>query len=268
MSAPLPARPLVAVDIGNTRIKFGRFEGAWLAQELPAPGSVLSLAPDDLEPLADWLSEGIGPFDWFVSSVNRTGATRLHDWLRERRSDETVRVLTAADLPLTVALPSPEKVGNDRLASAVAANRLRKTDRGALVVDLGTALTVNVISPAGEFLGGAILPGLGTSAVALHEMTDLLPLVDVLSIKSPPAALGTNTQEAMLSGLYWGAVGAVRELKRVLSSAQQAPLDLFITGGYAEVIMAGLGEEARHVPHLTLSGIALSAAAMAARPAA
>jgi type III pantothenate kinase len=254
-------RTIVAVDIGNTRIKLGRFTGPIPAgRDLPEPASVHSTAPDDLFPLAKWLEDEKQPCDWYVSSVNRTGTTRLTEWRAAHRPSDSWKMLSAADLPLQVGLPHPEKVGNDRLAAAVAANHLRTAGRAALVVDLGTALTVNLISPEGVFLGGAILPGLGTSAVALHEMTDLLPLVNVHGLKAPPEALGSSTSEAMLSGLYWGAVGAIRALGRELGKRFPEPPEMFVTGGFAEPVLSGLDADAHHLPHLTLAGIALAAA--------
>ena len=96
--------------------------------------------------------------------------------------------------------------GIDRLVDAVAANRLRKSHRPAAIVDVGTAITVDLVAADGAFLGGSILPGIALSARALHEFTDLLPLVDVGELVEPPPALGTDTEAAMRSGLFWGAM--------------------------------------------------------------
>ena len=97
-------------------------------------------------------------------------------------------------------------VGIDRLVDAVAVNRLREPGRAAVIVDVGTAITVDLVAADGAFLGGSILPGLAMSARAMHEFTDLLPLVDVSELSEPPPALGTATEEAMRSGLFWGTV--------------------------------------------------------------
>jgi type III pantothenate kinase len=253
--------PLVAVDIGNTRWKFGLFQRPFaVAGILPGPVATLSLVSDEIHRLEPWLAQHSldQEPEWRISSVNRTGQARLHDWLRQSGRDGRSRMLTAADMPIKVALERPEGVGLDRLADAVAANCLRDANRGAIVVDLGSAITVNLIRPTGEFAGGAILPGLGLAAVALHEMTDQLPLVDVHHFQQPPAALGTATIPAMQSGLYWGAVGAIRELVAQLSRELDESPDLFLTGGYADSVTGQLGERARHVPHLTLAGIALA----------
>jgi type III pantothenate kinase len=136
---------------------------------------------------------------------------------------------------------------------------LRTEGRAAIVVDLGSAITVDLLSPEGEFLGGAIMPGIGTAARALYERTDLLPLSPLVELEQPPAPLGRSTDEALRSGLYWGAVGGIRELIERLSQAQ-GPVEVFLTGGAAPAVaelLASEGRQVRFVPHLTLAGIAL-----------
>src|SRR5690606_5988205 len=158
--------------------------------------------------------------------------------------------------------PEPQRVGLDRLVNAVAANHLRSSQRSAIVIDVGSAITVDLIRADGVFVGGAILPGIGMAARALHEFTDLLPLSEMTELREAPEALGKNTTAALKSGLFWGAVGAMRELIARLATHAQQP-EVFLTGGAAPGVaryLAGPGEEPpRHVPHLTLAGIALSA---------
>ena len=81
-----------------------------------------------------------------------------------------------------------------------------------MIVDVGTAITVDLVSADGAFLGGSILPGIQMAARALHHFTDLLPLVNVSDLSTPPPPLGTSTESAMQAGLFWGAVGAIRQL--------------------------------------------------------
>ena len=165
-------------------------------------------------------------------------------------------LLTSGDLPLTVKLPRPDMVGVDRLLDGLAANRLRTPGRPAVVVDVGLAITVDLLDADGAFLGGAILPGIAMSARALHEFTDLLPQIDMAELAEPPPALGTATVAAMRSGLFWGAVGAVRQLVEQLTGNSDA--EVFLTGGAGPVVAQLMGTAARYVPHLTLAGIALA----------
>jgi len=253
--------PLIAVDIGNARTKLGRFDRP-AGGGLPEP--VVTFTFDDRQPqwdrLAEWL-EGIPPrgLPWWIGSVNRPATTQLLDWLRAQRPDDPPTLLAADDLPITTALQRPDMVGIDRLLSAVAANRLRRRDRPAVVADLGSAITVDLVSANGVFQGGAILPGIAMSARAMHEFTDLLPLVEMSDLHEAPPALGTSTVAAMQSGLFWLAVGAIRELIGQFCRQSDAEPEVFLTGGAGPSVAALIGRHARYVPHLTLAGIALAA---------
>lgn len=267
--------PLIAVDVGNARTKLGWFRDAG-DDGLPEPTAMLRIdnAADGFDCLGPWLaSVDAKAASWSIGSVNRPVATRLVDWLREHRPDDSVTLLSAVDLPLRVALARPDMVGVDRLLDAVAANRLRASGRPAAVVDVGTAITVDLLAADGTFRGGAILPGIAMSARALHEFTDLLPLVDTTDLAAAPPPVGTSTDEAMQSGLFWGAVGAIRELVRQMTATLPSPPDardhaaepeIFLTGGAGPAVARLLGPTARHVPHLTLAGIALSAQSLKA----
>jgi type III pantothenate kinase len=275
-----PAANVVAVDVGNNRTKFGLFSAESLRRvgprDLPEPASTFHVSgPDaDLRSLGEWLAAKdrrecscsssdrqeclSSSIAWWIGSVNRSSATRLIDWLRRQRPQDSITLLAAGDLPLQVALERPDMVGIDRLLDAVAANRLRRPGHAAVVVDVGTAITVDLVSPDGVFLGGSILPGIAMSARALHEFTDMLPLLEVSELTGPPPALGTSTIGAMQSGLFWGAVGAIRQLVGELTNSLPGEPDVFLTGGAGPAVAGLLGRFARHVPHLTLAGIVLA----------
>ncbi len=251
------AMPLVTVDIGNSRIKLGEFAHA-SALPLPHPERAAALPLDwTSRQLENALAHDAVSCRWAIASVNRPATAKLADWLSARKVPH-VHLLKYTDLDLTVDLPRPDLVGIDRLANAVAANRLRTAGRAAIVIDLGSAITVDLLNTSGAFCGGAILPGIAMSARALHEFTDLLPLVES---EEPPPALGKSTLEAIRSGLYWGATGAVRELITRLTDGTRAA-DVFLTGGAAPNIVPLLAESSalapKFVPHLTLAGIALA----------
>jgi type III pantothenate kinase len=251
-----PRFPIVAVDIGNNRIKLGWFDSAG-PQGLPQPADFMQIAGEspDLDRIANWL--GARQASWWIGSVNRPTTSRLVEWIRDCGQPMPVTLLAAGDLPLEVKVERPDRVGIDRLLDAVAANRLRAPDRPAVVVDVGSAITVDLISPEGVFFGGSIAPGISMSARALHAFTDFLPLVEASELAAPPPALGVSTITAMRSGLFWGAVGGIRELVARLSADFAQPPEVFITGGAGLAVAELLGCEVRHVPHLTLAGIAL-----------
>jgi type III pantothenate kinase len=282
---------LIAVDIGNSRIKLGRFCAASaLRQEasagtaptgrsLPEPAATIELplanraGEFDAAPLAQWCDSGAAAAAWLVSSVHRGAAERLATTIgklaKTRAADWPLRLLTYRDIPLQLAVDAPERVGIDRLLAALAANRLRRPGRAAIVVDMGTAITVDLVTAAAEFAGGAILPGMAMAARALEEQTDALPHVVIDAWQNPPLPLGKATIPAIEAGLFWGAVGAVRELVEQLSAGIDLAPDIFVTGGNSQLLADQLtavhGMVVKHVPHLVLAGIALVHFADAAR---
>jgi type III pantothenate kinase len=255
--------PLIAVDIGNNRIKLGRFETDW-QEPLPAPCDTLeiSAAQPTLDAIAPWLGQCASrQAHWWIGSVNRSSTTRLLNWLRIHRPADPVTFLASGDLPLVVHLERPDMVGIDRLLDAMGVNRLRDPQRPAVIVDVGSAITVDLVSREGAFLGGAILPGIAMSARAMHEFTDLLPLIEMTELTAPPPALGKATLPAMRSGLFWGAVGAVRQLIERLTLDAGAEPQVFLSGGASPAVASLLDRSVQHVPHLTLGSIALTAQA-------
>ncbi len=253
--------PLIAVDVGNNRMKLGWFEHPG-SGVLPGPAMQLQLAGPLFhhQELARWVASlGRPQTTWWIGSVNRPTTTELLEWIRFQRPEDRIVLLTASDLPLEVGLPRPDTVGVDRLLDAVAANRLRSPQRPAVVVDVGSAITVDLVSAQGVFLGGAIMPGIAMAARALHEFTDLLPLLEMSHLGQPPAAVGTATEPAMRAGLFWGAVGGVRQLVAQMAKHVGEDPEVFLTGGASSAVASLLGSRARQIAHLTLAGIALTA---------
>ena len=158
-------------------------------------------------------------------------------------------------LGVGVDYPSPETIGADRLANAAAVAQLY--GRPAIVVDFGTAVTFDVVSAKGDYVGGVIAPGLEAMTNFLYQRTALLPK---LKLQEPRRAIGKTTRAAMMSGAIYGYRGLVREiLLRIRAEAFPKRRDVRIvaTGGYAELIARSLPEvEAVH-PGLTLEGLRL-----------
>jgi type III pantothenate kinase len=284
-----PSSSLLAIDVGSSRIKLGWFPGTEgctseksagnlpiAAPPLPAPAEQFQVQHQERPPdvwlaeIHDWLDglplESVGRC--LVASVHAAAADALIDAL-DRRSVRRCVTLAAGDLPLVVRLPEPQRVGIDRLLGAVAANQLRSPGAPAISVSLGTAITVNLIAPDGAFAGGAILAGQQLGLTALHHDTASLPFLDVSMLAVPGSPCGTNTIEAMASGVHWGTIGAVRELITRMAGLHERPPEVFLTGGGASNVLANELRTpdlaVRHVPHLVLAGIALTAQAMAAR---
>jgi type III pantothenate kinase len=248
--------PLVAVDIGNHQIKLGLISAAQSGR-LPEPQQVFKLATatDQLDELAAWLPPP--PVRWCVATVHREAERRLADWVRQQRAADQYLLVRHDVLPLAIRVEHPERVGTDRLLAALAANALRAADRAAIVIDAGTAITVDLVASDGGFEGGIILPGFGMMARALARDTDLLPLVEGSWLDGAPVVVGKSTVGAIRSGLYWGSVGAVGELVRRISSQLDQTPQLFLAGGDAARMQPYLPATAEVVPELVLSGLAL-----------
>jgi len=227
---------------------------------LPEPTSTLAVSHADPAELwtriGSWLKEHCpdGP-PGYVASVHPETLEFVQNMFAGR-----LRVLADTDLPLVNRTDQPERVGIDRLLNAVAANRVRAADRPAIVVDLGTACTVDWIAADGAFEGGAILPGPTLAASALHTGTASLPQLPLDFSEAPPV-VGKSTSAAIASGIYWGMVGAVRELTERIRNETDTTPHLFLTGGEAPRLVAHLADDrtsARHIPNLVLSGIAVA----------
>jgi len=221
------SRPLLAIDAGNSRLKFGLFVpsqssfyrrcGTDIAKVVDVPDvwpycrRFLAVPVDDPIPwqtISTWKPDGT-----VIAGSNPRAIDRvLEEWsVTGLPKPMVVRDRTAINVAIDVDFP--DKVGLDRLLNAVGANALRPAKRPAIVIDSGTATTVNFITAQGVFCGGAILPGLEMSAKALHYYTAVLPLLPVQDLGGePPVAPGRNTREAIRNGLFWGQVGAIREL--------------------------------------------------------
>jgi type III pantothenate kinase len=264
----------IAVDVGNSRIKFGEFrreiKTAMGDRTLPEPVATFDLSivnktgEFDVKRLSTWAdSHSKESTEWRIASVHRGATERLttalHEVSARAHTNSSIRQLTYRDISMTIRVDAPERVGIDRLLAALAVNRLRSLDRPAIIVDLGTAITIDLVEPDGAFAGGAILPGVATAARALAEQTDALPSVAIEYLDTPPDPLGKSTVPAIESGIYWGAIGAIREIVERFAANLELRPEVFLTGGASKRVAELLAEKlpVHHAPNLVLSGIAL-----------
>ncbi|WP_197527547.1 type III pantothenate kinase [Posidoniimonas polymericola] len=265
------------MDVGNSRVKLGLFERPVECEQaaqagllpiaggaLPEPVDTFSFAHVEGEPsgynaLREWLRPHAG-IPALLASVHRSAGQATIEALRGCGVDNC-RPLVGKQLPIATRVDQPERVGIDRLLAGVAANRLRRPESPAIVVDLGTALTIDLIAADGAFEGGAILPGLRMASRALHDQTDALPDIAMQQLEDSPDAVGRNTVDALRAGLFWGAVGAIREVVARQRDRLTVPPQLYLTGGAAPSVARLLGGPdctVRYLPHLVLSGVAIA----------
>ncbi len=241
----------IAVDIGNSRVKFALYDR----------GEVR-----DLDTLASAVKVcGKREIRWVIGSVNPRQTERLLARIRKKRPDDPVHVLKTADIPLPVDVNEPNRVGIDRLLGAYAAVSWKRkfapdyTTEPMILVDLGTAITVDLVSPDDVFLGGAILPGMELAAKSLRRGTALLPKIRTFDDIAFP---GKNTNDAIRCGLFEGTVGAIQRFCELIEESfssgnvKSKPI-LILTGGNAEPVynVVRKRREAVWLPRLVLDGI-------------
>ena len=167
-----------------------------------------------------------------------------------------LRVSSKVHLGVGIDYPKPRTIGADRLANAAGAFVLYGAP--VVVVDFGTAVSFDIVSKAGKYVGGVIAPGLEAMTDYLHQRTALLPKITLLE---PPGAIGKSTKHAMLAGAVYGYRGLVRQILKEIGKDLCIPSNLPVvaTGGYAELIAAGLPEIKVVAPNLTLEGLRIIA---------
>lgn len=255
MNGPSPR--WLAIDVGNSRVKFGLFDPVSSPDVLPALIETWAIPVGETVPW-DRLD-----FDQQVGQVVIAGANpqEIDRIITGWPVSGVLRPLVLESpekLPLRTNVPAPEKVGIDRLLNAVAANVLRPVGEPAIIVSCGTATTVDLVNTAGAFEGGAILPGIELGSRSLHDYTALLPLVQMSDIGSPPTnGIGKETHEAIRSGLLWGQLGAIKEVVSRQAPAGSVPLVL-LTGGTSPLLAPHFGKSVRCEPDLALRGLALT----------
>lgn len=153
-------------------------------------------------------------------------------------------------MPITIDYPNPSKIGADRLANASAAILGRQGS--AIVIDFGTAVTFDVISKAGSYLGGVIAPGTASLRDYLHQKTALLPAIQ---LEEPNSAIGRSTEEAMQVGAVIGYRGLIREILNEVRRELGGEPKIFATGGDAELIGKGIYDIDIIDQDLTMKGI-------------
>jgi type III pantothenate kinase len=281
----LPDRPgrgicsgdaVILADVGNSRIKLAGLDleapdGAAGQTGLPTLTGRFELDSHRFRTagLERWLATACpGRGVVLVASVSEAAATRLEGAIAEisatRHRPLRQRRVTHADLPLAVTLDAPDRVGIDRLAGAAAAGFVKPAGRPAIVVDCGTAATVDLVAADGSFLGGAILPGPVLMARALAEGTSKLPAVAAIERERPPPLPGRSTEEAIAAGIGFGIRGAVARLVAEAATALGPEAVTILTGGWRAAVRDSL-PGAIEVPDLVLSGIALAAARACSR---
>jgi type III pantothenate kinase len=244
---------LLVLSLGHSRLAIGAF----------VSGKLEHISRVSVENAGQWPSE--------IAQAWRLVADRAHAGIaaaavNQRQVDTLQQAVGHAapgqeiewvgrqiDLPMAVKTESPAQTGVDRVLATAAA--YEQMEKACMVVDAGTAITVNLCNDAGEFLGGAIAPGVRMMLAAMHEGTSSLPQI---SFDVPAEGVGRDTRQAMLQGVYHSIRGMVKELAEQYAMILGAWPDIIATGGDAQKLFDGWELIHAVSPDLGLYGIALA----------
>jgi len=214
---------ILVIDVGNTSVVFGLFKGKKLVREWRCATNQLKIPTIKSQVQAVIIAS-------VVPGLNKKLKSAI-----KKQFKITPYFVTAKNIPgLKVKLKNKGEIGADRVVDALAAYTLYKG--AAIIVDFGTATTFDVVSAKGEYLGGAIAPGIALARDSLYEQTAKLPRI---KIKAPKKVIGNDTVSAMESGLVYGYVAMVEGMIKRLHSAFPTPhsaLKVIATGGFAKLI--------------------------------
>jgi type III pantothenate kinase len=245
---------LLVIDVGNTNVVFGIFQQKKLVGEWRVATHLHKTADEYGILLIDLLLAQKIPVSKvkgaILSSVVPPLTPVFQEMTRKYFSLETMVVTHALETGLQIKYDQPKEIGADRIVNAAAAYRLYGGP--VIIVDFGTATTFCVVSETGDYLGGAIAPGLIISADALFSRAAKLPRVE---LTKPKKMIGRDTVSSMQSGMIFGYVGLVNEIVRRIHREIGTEAQVVATGGLSSLIAPECDTIQKVRPALTLEGL-------------
>lgn len=245
---------LLAIDIGNTNIAVGIFHGKELIKNWRIRTEREKTCDEygiTLSNLCELSGLSITKIDSVIFSSVVPPLTPVFQKLsRDVFGKRALVVGPGLKTGMPILYENPLEVGADRVVASVAA--IHKFGPPCIVVDFGTATTFDVVSAKGEYLGGAIAPGIQISAEALYLKTAKLPRIE---IKRPARAIGKSTVASMQSGLYFGYIGLLSRVIDEISREMGNTPKVISTGGFAVQISRDIESIHTYEPHLILEGL-------------
>jgi type III pantothenate kinase len=246
---------LLAIDVGNTNTVFALFDGAAQVGFWRMTTQAQRTTEEYAVFLNTLLTEaGLSPQSVsaaIIGSVVPDANFQLQKLCRKHFGCEPLIVGSPqVALDIKIKIDRPEEVGADRLVNAIAGMATHKPP--LLIVDFGTATTFDVVDNAGNYCGGAIAPGINLSLQALHAAAAKLPRVGVAQ---PKKIIGTNTVEAMKSGIFWGYVSLIEGMIARIKTEFGKPMTVIATGGLAPMFMDSIPAIEHLDADLTLRGL-------------
>jgi type III pantothenate kinase len=247
---------LLVVDVGNTNTVLGVFGPQGLAAHWRVEtrkGRTADEYAATLQTLFQLARLDFAAIDaGIVATVVPPALFAVERFFKDHVKIQPLVVGPGLKTGMPILVDSPKEVGADRIVNAVAAYEQWK--QGCIIVDFGTATTFDLVTPKGEYAGGAIATGITTSADALYEAAAKLPRVEFVR---PPSVIGKNTVNSMQAGLFYGYVGLTDEIVTRMRAAVDHPCKVIATGGLAALI----ARDSKTIEHtdemLTLTGLRL-----------
>lgn len=246
---------LLAVDIGNSQTVIGLFQGEQLIKAWRLRTVAAETASEKAVTLANLLAlKGFSFKDLtaaIFSSVVPASSLEVRKLFQEVIGLRFIEVNAGLSLNIKVNYRHPEEIGPDRLVNAVAA--FKRYQAPIIVVDFGTATTLDVITRRGEYIGGVIVPGVETAAKALFQQAARLFPVE---LKAPKQVIGEDTESSVQSGLIFGTAQMVDGLIALIEQETKEQYEVVATGGLASLITPFSTRSKQAEPNLTLLGLA------------
>ncbi len=236
------AAEFLLINNNNTRTKFALATREGLLEHRSIASAGVSEAS---------VRELLGEWDYEKAVLASVVPAHVPALVASQKGRPLVEVSHRIELGLVIDFPDPSKVGADRIANAVAVSA-EPLETAVIVVDFGTAVTFDIISPRPAYIGGVIAPGLDAMRHYLHQKTALLPEIE---LARPETAIGKSTIHAMQSGAFHGYRGLVREILLQIENEMGSRAKVIATGGYSSLIAEDLPEIESIEPYLTMQGL-------------
>ncbi len=247
---------LLAIDIGNTNVVLGVFENEKLVESWRI-GTKTQMTSDEYAMILKDLFGFIG-IDFkritgvIISSVVPPLLPVMTEMSRKYFGIDPMIVTSAMKTGITLKYDNPGEIGADRIVNAAAAYKIYGGP--LIIVDFGTATTFCAVTRAGEYLGGAIVPGVKISAEALFQRASKLPRVELVK---PASVIGRDTVSAIQAGIIFGYAGLVDGIVERMKRELSPDAVVIATGGLAELVSPETKSVKEIKPHLTLEGLML-----------
>lgn len=244
---------LLVIDVGNTQTSFGVFKGTELVAHWRAETKASRTSDEHAATLFPLLERSqLGSATWeavILCSVVPGADHSFENFCRKYLDSECFRIHCGLDLGYAIDVEIPSEVGADRLANAAYA--AQEMSLPAVVVDFGTATTLDVVTSGPVYRGGIILPGVRLGVEALGGKTAKLPVVE---LRYPPQPIGRSTSQCIQSGILYGYLDAIDGLLGRIEKQLGETVHVALTGGFAGMFRTYMKRDTLLRPHLTLEG--------------